>query len=85
MNSKVGSSKGLRMRLALVLVTAFASVSAASIPVAAADGPAPGTGLVGACNMVRAGTGMFDIAMTRDNPLGNIGMSRAVAVSGCNP
>jgi hypothetical protein len=85
MNSKVGSSKGLRMRFALVLVTAFAAVSAASIPVAAASDPAPGTGLVGACNMVRAGTGMFDIAMIHDNPQGNIGMSRAVAVSGCNP
>jgi hypothetical protein len=84
MNSKIGSIKGLRMRFALVLVTAFAAVSASSIPVAAASSPAPDTGFVGACNMVRAGTGMIDIAMTRDNPLGNIGMFRAVNVSGGN-
>ena len=80
MNSKIGSIKGLRMRLALVLVTAFAAMSASSAPVAAASGPA----FVGACNMVRAGTGMIDIAMTRDNSLGNIGMFRAVGVSGGN-
>ena len=85
MNSKIGSSKGWRMRFALVLVTAFAAMSASSIPVAAASGPATDTGFVGACNMVRAGTGMTDVAMTHDNPLGNIGMFRAVTVSGCNP
>jgi hypothetical protein len=85
MNSKIGSIKGWRMRFALVLVTALAATSAASLPVAAASDPAPGTGLVGACNMVRAGTGMTDVAMTHDNPLGNIGMFRAVTVSGCNP
>ena len=84
MNSKIGYIKGVSMRLALVLVTAFAAVSAASIPVAAASDPAPGTGLVGACNMVRAGAGMTDVAMTHDNPLGNIGMFRAVNASGGN-
>ncbi len=83
MNSKIASIKGSRMRLALVLVTTLAAMSASTIPVAVADGPAPGTGLVGACNMLLAGTSMTDIAMSHDNPQGNIGMFRAVDVSGC--
>ena len=85
MNSKSGSIKGLIIRFAFVLVTASAAMSASGIPVAAACGPVTPVGYVGALNMVRAGTGMIDIAMSRDNPNGNTGMSLAVAASGCNP
>ena len=83
MKNKIGSGKHLHVRVALVLVAAFATLSAAAMPVAAATGSA--TDWVGACHMVLAGTGMFDIAMTHDNPLGNTGMFTAVYASGCNP
>jgi hypothetical protein len=44
--------------------------------------PAPGTGLPGALNMIHDAT-MLTIPMARDAEQGNIGMSRAVAESGC--
>jgi hypothetical protein len=84
MNSKIGSIKGLRMRFAIVLVTAFAALSASSVQVAAASCPAPGTGSAGALNMLHDAS-MWTIAMARDNPQGNLGMFKAVDVSGCNP
>lgn len=64
---------------ALVVMGLAASAGSAS----AATGPAPGTGMVGACNMLRAGAGMVEIAMVHDNSQGNAGMWRAVDVSGC--
>jgi hypothetical protein len=44
---------------------------------------APGTGLVGALNMLRDAT-MFTIPMTHDADQGNAGMFHAVDVSGCS-
>jgi hypothetical protein len=63
------------------------SLSAFAGTAAAATDPAPGTGLVGACNMllawgVGANGGMAN-AMSVDNADGNDGMWQAVAVSGC--
>jgi hypothetical protein len=43
---------------------------------------APGGGFPGALNMLHDET-MLSIPMERDAPQGNIGMFRAVAVSGC--
>lgn len=43
---------------------------------------APGTGLVGALNMLHDAT-MFTIPMARDAAQGNAGMFHAVDVSGC--
>jgi hypothetical protein len=43
---------------------------------------APGGGFAGALNMLHDET-MLSIPMDRDAPQGNIGMFRAVAVSGC--
>jgi hypothetical protein len=60
-----------------ILVPAF-SVEA-SRPCAA-----PGTGSVGALNMLHDAT-MFTIPMARDAAQGNAGMFHAVDVSGCSP
>lgn len=49
----------------------------------AAEGPAPGTGLTGACNMLHDPT-MPTGPMTHDAPQGNAGMYHAVDVSGCS-
>jgi hypothetical protein len=58
---------------------------ALALPASAANGPAQGTGLTGACNML-AGVGMGH-AMTvnaKQGTNGNDGMWRAVDVSGCS-
>jgi hypothetical protein len=70
----------------VVLMIAAAPVAPSAMPAAAASGPAPGTGLTGACNMLvpAANFGMLDVAMVRDNANGNAGMFNAVAVSGCS-
>ena len=49
----------------------------------AATGPAPGTGLTGACNMLLDPT-MATVPMTHDAAQGNAGMYHAVDVSGCS-
>lgn len=67
----------------LVLTVAAAPVALSAMPAAAASGPAPGTGLTGACNMLRDPT-MSTIPMTADSAQGNAGMYTAVAVSGCS-
>ena len=55
------------------------------VPVAAAPGTTP-NGFIGACNMVMAwgvgANGGMENAMTVNNPNGNLGMDRAVSVSG---
>lgn len=59
------------------------------VPVAAAPGTTP-NGFIGACNMVQAWPGVGHVpegggmenAMTVNNPNGNLGMDRAVSVSG---
>ncbi|ADU46952.1 hypothetical protein [Intrasporangium calvum] len=70
-----------------LIITLGAAPLALAIPASAATGPAPGTGLTGACNMLQAilpsGAGMGH-AMTVDAPQGNAGMWRAVDVSGCS-
>lgn len=70
------------------LVIALGSAPLAlSAPASAATGPAPGTGLTGACNMLLAflpsGAGM-GTAMSRNAEQGNAGMFHAVDVSGCS-
>lgn len=67
------------------LIIALGAVPLAlALPASAADNPAKGTGLTGACNML-AGVGMGH-AMTvnaTQGTNGNDGMWRAVDVSGC--
>ena len=70
-------------RILLVSMLGIALLGLSSEVAAAASGPAPGTGLVGACNMLAADGGMAN-AMSVDNPHGNLGMSTAVDVSGCS-
>ncbi|HEU4747301.1 MAG TPA: hypothetical protein VFS56_02280 [Gemmatimonadaceae bacterium] len=75
------------------IVFAPQSGSAFSIAAVSTGGPpptaegsrpctAPGGGYPGALNMLHDET-MFTIPMTRNAPQGNVGMFRAVAVSGC--
>jgi hypothetical protein len=71
-----------RLRLFAVTGLIALSLSAFAGTAAAATGPAQGTGLVGACNMLLANYGMAN-AMSVDNATGNDGMWQAVAVSGC--
>jgi len=64
----------------------LAIVSSAILMVAmagAAMAEPPGTGLVGACNMLRDKT-MVTVPMARDAAQGNAGMFHAVDVSGCS-
>jgi hypothetical protein len=67
----------------VVLTIAAAPVALSAMPTAAASGPAPGTGLTGACNMLHDST-MLTTPMTVDAAQGNAGMCTAVAVSGCS-
>jgi hypothetical protein len=66
-----------------VLAIAAAPAALSAMPAAAASGPAPGTGLTGACNMLHDPT-MLTTPMTVDSAQGNAGMFTAVAVSGCS-
>lgn len=66
-----------------VLAIAAAAVTLPAVPAVAASGPAPGTGLTGACNMLHDPT-MLTTPMTVDSAQGNAGMFLAVAVSGCS-
>ena len=73
-----------RLVACLVLMVALLFPAGAS---AAAPGPTP-TGFTGACNMLQSwgvgAQGGMENAMSRDNPNGNLGMFRAVDVSGCS-
>lgn len=76
-----------RFRVVAVTALIALTLSAFAGTAAAATGAAPGTGLIGACNMllawdVGANGGMAN-AMSVDNAAGNDGMWHAVAVSGC--
>ena len=77
--------KKFSMKPVLVLTIVASAMALTSLPALAATGPAPGTGLVGACNMLvpAAASGMFDKAMSLDNANGNAGMFHAADVSGC--
>ena len=68
-------------RLVLAIVSSAILMVAMAGAAAAATGPAPGTGLVGACNMLLDKT-MVTVPMARDAAQGNAGMFHAVAVSG---
>ena len=76
-----------RFRLLVVAALIALSLSAFAGTATAATGPAQGTGLVGACNMLLAwgagANGGMANAMSVDNANGNDGMWQAVAVSGC--
>lgn len=68
----------------IIVVIAIVAGMLAPQPVAATGTcPAPGTDLAGAKNMVADPT-MGSIAMTVDNPNGNIGMRIAVINTLCN-
>ncbi len=69
------------VRLALIAALWAALGGSASTPVGATC-PAPGTGLAGAKNMIAADGGM-KLAMSVDNPQGNLGMHTAVVNSAC--
>lgn len=74
-------------RFATAFVIGIAPLGA-TVAAHAADGPAPGTGVTGACNMVftHGGTELnagMQNAMSVDNANGNAGMYNAVAASGC--
>ena len=68
----------------LVSMLSIALVGLSSEVAAAANGPAPGTGLIGACNMTINYDAGMSHAMAVNNPNGNLGMWHAVHVSGCN-
>jgi hypothetical protein len=78
---------GSRLRLLAVTATLALGLSAFAGTAAAANEPAQGTGLVGACNMLLAWgvgeNGGMARAMSIDNANGNDGMWLAVANSGC--
>jgi hypothetical protein len=78
-----------RFRLTSAAGLIVLSLSAFAGTVSAAPGPTP-TGYTGACNMMNDAT-MATIPMVRNNPdgdifagNGNLGMWRAVDVSGCS-
>jgi len=78
-----------RFRGVLVAGLVTLSLTAFAGSVSAAPGPTP-TGYTGACNMMNDAT-MATIPMVRNNPdgdifagNGNLGMWRAVDVSGCS-
>lgn len=80
-----------RLRPLITVATVAACVIASPGAGSAATGPAQGTRLVGACNMLRAwpgGAGVpagggMENAMNVANSHGNDGMWLAVEVSGC--
>jgi hypothetical protein len=72
------------MKKALALAATLAAIAATAVgSSSAATGPAPGTGLSGAWNMLHDSTMLPDAggAMDHDNVNGNIGMCKAVLVS----
>jgi hypothetical protein len=70
-------------RLIIVIMSSAILLVATAGAAIAGPGAAPGTGLVGACNMLLDAT-MVSIPMARDAAQGNAGMFHAVDVSGCS-
>ena len=74
-----------RFRVVLVTGLVTLSLTAFAGSVSAAPGPTP-NGWTGACNMVQSwgvgARGGMENAMSVNNPNGNLGMERAVNVSG---
>lgn len=76
--------KKFSMKAFLVLTTVAAAMALTSMPASAATGPAPGTGLIGACNMVGDAplSAMFSaMTLISDTP-GFANMFHATDVSG---
>ena len=71
-----------RARLAVLAAVAVAAFTAGGAAATASTGPTP-NGFCGAANMLVAWDTGMALAMSRNNPNGNTGMFRAVAVSGC--
>jgi len=70
-------------RLIIVIMSSAILMVATAGAAIAGPGAAPGTGVVGACNMLLDAT-MVSIPMARDAAQGNAGMFHAVDVSGCS-
>ena len=71
-----------RLMLAAATVAGAATfLLTAATPAQAANGPSPGTGLIGGCNMLLDPT-MFTVPMDRDAKQGTAGMFIGVAASG---
>lgn len=77
-----------RFRLFVVIALMALGLSAFPGAAAAATGPAPGTGLVGSCNMLMAfgvgANGGLAHAFSEENDHGWDGKWGAVAASGCD-
>lgn len=69
--------------LLVAVLGASVSVGLTAVPAAAATGAAPGTGLVGACNML-IDQSMVSGPMSHLPTQGTAGMFHAVDVSGCS-
>ena len=74
-------TKRMLTEICLVAAIGCAPAVLSAIPAEAATGPAPGTGLIGGCNMVKDPT-MFSVAMEHASPRGVAGMFVGVAASG---
>jgi hypothetical protein len=76
-----------QVRVVLVAGVVMLSLTAFAGSVSATPGPTPG-GFTGACNMLQSwgvgAQGGMENAMSVDDPNGNLGMWRAVDVSGCS-
>ena len=72
----------VRARLTVFGLVAVAAFTAGGAAATASTGPTP-NGFCGAANMLVAWDTGMALAMSRNNPNGNIGMFRAVAESGC--
>lgn len=70
------------MKTKLMAMAFAAALATSAVGLAAAAPGATPNGLVGACNMMRAGEGMAN-AMAHNAPQGHDGMHRAMLVSGC--
>jgi len=71
-----------RLMLAAATVAGAATIVLTAVtPAQAANGPSPGTGFVGGCNMLHDNT-MFAVPMLRDADQGTAGMFIGVAASG---
>jgi hypothetical protein len=73
-----------KMTLAKICIGAAIACAPAALTAMAAfaaTGPAPGTGLVGGCNMLKDPS-MFSVAMTHASAQGDAGMFIGVAASG---
>ncbi len=79
-------TKTMLAKVCLVAAIGCAPLALSETAASAATGPAPGTGLIGGCNMLQDPT-MFSVAMTHASTQGDDGMFIGVAAAGdpfCN-